>query len=52
VGLRIKSLPLTAEKVALELRGIRYDDVKGSYMGLCFMGDPQQYAFFAKGNPG
>ncbi|MBP7829400.1 MAG: xanthine dehydrogenase family protein molybdopterin-binding subunit [Kiritimatiellae bacterium] len=48
-GLRIKSLPLTAEKVALELRGLRYDDVKGETMGLCFMGDPQQYAFFAKG---
>ena len=48
VGVRLQSLPLTAEKVALELRGIRYDDVKGATMGLCFMGDPKQYAFFAK----
>jgi carbon-monoxide dehydrogenase large subunit len=45
VGLRIKSLPITAEKVALELRGIRYDDVKGSYMGLCFAGQPESYDF-------
>jgi carbon-monoxide dehydrogenase large subunit len=45
VGLRMKSLPITAEKVALELHGIRYDDVKGSYMGLCFAGEPDAYAF-------
>jgi carbon-monoxide dehydrogenase large subunit len=45
VGLRLKSLPITAEKVALELQGLRYDDVKGSYMGLCFVGKPEAYAF-------
>jgi carbon-monoxide dehydrogenase large subunit len=45
VGLRVKRLPITAEKVALELRGIRYDDVKGSYMGLCFAGQPEAYGF-------
>jgi carbon-monoxide dehydrogenase large subunit len=45
VGLRLKSLPITAEKVALELRGIRYDEVKGSYMGLCFAGQPEAYEF-------
>ena len=45
VGLRVKRLPITAEKVALELHGIRYDDVKGSYMGLCFAGQPDAYAF-------
>jgi carbon-monoxide dehydrogenase large subunit len=45
IGLRIKTLPITAEKVALELRGIRYDDVKGAYMGLCFAGQPDAYDF-------
>jgi CO/xanthine dehydrogenase Mo-binding subunit len=30
VGLRLKSLPITAEKAALELLGIRYNNVKGS----------------------
>jgi CO/xanthine dehydrogenase Mo-binding subunit len=45
VGLRVKRLPITAEKVALELRGIRYEDVKGSYMGLCFAGQPESYGF-------
>jgi carbon-monoxide dehydrogenase large subunit len=49
VGLRVKRLPITAEKVALELHGIRYDDVKGSYMGLCFAGQPESYAFRTTG---
>ena len=35
--------------VALELHGIRYDDVKGSYMGLCFSGQPAAYAFRTTG---
>jgi CO/xanthine dehydrogenase Mo-binding subunit len=48
-GLRMKSLPITAEKVALELRGIRYDEVKGSYMGLCFVGPPDAYDFRTTG---
>jgi carbon-monoxide dehydrogenase large subunit len=45
VGLRIKTLPITAEKVALTLRGIPYDDVKGSYKGFCFAGKAEAYAF-------
>ena len=45
VGLRLKRLPITAEKVALELNGIPYDNVKGSYMGLCFAGKPESYTF-------
>ena len=45
VGLRVKSLPITAEKVCLELHGIRYDDIKGNYMGFCFAGQPESYAF-------
>jgi carbon-monoxide dehydrogenase large subunit len=48
-GLRLKRLPLTAEKIALELRGISYEDVKGSYMGLCFKGSPDDYRFDIKG---
>ena len=48
VGLRIKRLPITAEKVALELSGISHDAVKGSYMGLCFAGQPEAYSFRTK----
>jgi carbon-monoxide dehydrogenase large subunit len=48
VGLRLKSLPITAEKVALELQGIAYDDVKGAYMGLCFAGHLDKYDFHTK----
>jgi CO/xanthine dehydrogenase Mo-binding subunit len=35
VGQRIRSMPITAEKVALALHGIQYEDVKGAYMGFC-----------------
>jgi len=45
VGLRIKALPITAEKVALALSHISYEDVKGSYMGFCFAGKADAYAF-------
>ncbi|MFH0880728.1 MAG: xanthine dehydrogenase family protein molybdopterin-binding subunit [Lentisphaerota bacterium] len=45
LGLRIKSLPLTAEKIALALRGIDYDSIKGETMGLCFAGNPDTYDF-------
>ncbi|HBA84463.1 MAG TPA: dehydrogenase [Verrucomicrobia bacterium] len=45
LGLRLKTLPLTAEKIALELNQISYDDVKGHYMGLCFLGKPNEYDF-------
>ena len=48
VGRRMKTMPITAEKVALELLGIRYDDVKGSTMGLCFAGHPDAYEFHTK----
>jgi CO/xanthine dehydrogenase Mo-binding subunit len=44
-GLRIKSMPITAEKIALALRGIDYEDVRGDYMGLCFKGRPEEYDF-------
>ena len=50
LGIRIKSMPLTAEKIALELNHIPYDDVKGHYIGLCFLGKPEAYEF--KTSPG
>ena len=45
LGVRMKSMPITAEKLALELKGIKYDDVKGATMGLCFSGDADKYSF-------
>jgi hypothetical protein len=41
-------MPLTAEKIALELQGVSYEDVKGSTMGLCFAGHPDAYKFHTK----
>jgi carbon-monoxide dehydrogenase large subunit len=48
VGRRMKTMPITAEKVALELQGVSYEDVKGSSMGLCFAGRPDAYKFHTK----
>jgi hypothetical protein len=48
LGRRIKTMPLTAEKICLELQGISYEDVKGSTMGLCFAGHPDAYQFHTK----
>jgi carbon-monoxide dehydrogenase large subunit len=48
LGRRIKTMPLTAEKIALELQGVSYEDVKGSTMGLCFAGHPDAYKFHTK----
>ncbi len=45
VGIRHKALPITAEKIALALDGVDYDEVKGNYMGLCYVGDPEDYDF-------
>lgn len=45
VGVRIKEMPLTAEKVLLAMKGIDFNDVKGQYMGLCFMDKPKNYRF-------
>ncbi len=45
VGIRLKGMPITAEKVALELNKIPYEDVKGAYMGLCFAGEAAKYPF-------
>jgi carbon-monoxide dehydrogenase large subunit len=46
-GVRLKTMPITAEKVALALNDIPYEDVKGAYMGLCFLGKPEKYKFRA-----
>lgn len=45
VGVRLKTMPLTAEKTALALHGIEYDDVKGDQLGFCFRGRPCDYPF-------
>ena len=45
VGVRVKTMPLTSEKVCLALRGIEYDDVKGDNLGFCFRGRPCDYPF-------
>lgn len=45
LGIRMKSMPITAEKLAMEMSGINYDAVKGKTMGLCFMGDVNKYKF-------
>ena len=50
VGLRMKTMPITAERIALALSGFPYEDVKGDYMGLCFKGEADKYKFHtAKG---
>lgn len=45
VGIRLHTMPLTAEKVALAMNGIDYENVKGSSMGFCFRGNPCDYPF-------
>ncbi|HUJ12101.1 MAG TPA: xanthine dehydrogenase family protein molybdopterin-binding subunit [Verrucomicrobiae bacterium] len=48
LGLRMKTLPITGEKVALALNGIDYEDVKGSTMGFCYVGHADTYKFHTK----
>ena len=50
IGIRLKTMPLTAEKVALALRGIDYDSVKGDTLGFCFRGKPCDYRFEVGGH--
>ena len=45
LGLRMKTLPITGEKVALALNGIDYENVKGSTMGFCYVGHADAYKF-------
>ncbi|MBZ5552079.1 MAG: xanthine dehydrogenase family protein molybdopterin-binding subunit [Acidobacteriia bacterium] len=49
VGLRLKALPITAERLALALAGIPFEDVKGAYMGFCFAGKADAYKFLTGG---
>lgn len=51
VGIRLKEMPLTAEKILLAMKGIDFNDVKGEYMGLCFMDKPKNYRFEVGGVP-
>ena len=51
-GLRIKILPLTAEKIALSLHGLDYESLKGTSMGFCYKGDPADYPFATGGCKG
>jgi len=48
LGIRVKALPITAERVVLALLDIPYEDVRGSYRGFCFTGKPDAYAFRAE----
>ncbi|MDR0994111.1 MAG: xanthine dehydrogenase family protein molybdopterin-binding subunit [Verrucomicrobiota bacterium] len=45
LGVRLKTMPLTAEKIALALKGIDYEEVKGDSLGFCFRGRPCDYPF-------
>jgi carbon-monoxide dehydrogenase large subunit len=45
VGVRLQTMPLTAEKVALALHEIDYEAVKGPSTGFCFRGHPRDYPF-------
>ena len=45
LGVRMKRMPITAEKLALEISGIKSEAVKGKTMGLCFMGEADKYKF-------
>jgi hypothetical protein len=45
VGVRINTMPITAEKLALVLLGIPYERVRGPYMGFGFSGKLDGYTF-------
>jgi carbon-monoxide dehydrogenase large subunit len=45
LDVRITTMPVTAEKVALALRGIDYEDVRGDTMGFCYAKRPGDYTF-------
>jgi carbon-monoxide dehydrogenase large subunit len=45
VGVRINTMPITAEKLALVLLGIPYERVTGPYTGFGFSGKLDAYAF-------
>lgn len=45
LGVRIKSMPLTAEKIALTVRGLDYESLKGDTRGFCHAGAAEGYDF-------
>ena len=44
-GIRVKSMPLTAEKIALTARGLDYESLKGDTRGFCHAGSAEGYDF-------
>ncbi len=49
-GIRIKTMPVIAEKIALAGLGVDYDSVKGNTMGFCYAKKPEDYQFHVAGN--
>ena len=45
LGIRLKSMPLTSEKVALAVRGLDYEALKGDTRGFCHTGGAEGYGF-------
>ena len=45
LGIRVKSMPLTAEKIALTVRGLDYESLKGDTRGFCHAGTAEGYDF-------
>jgi len=45
LGIRIKTMPVIAEKIALHALRIDYDDVKGNTMGFCYARKAADYNF-------
>ena len=45
LGVRLKSMPLTSEKVALAVRGLDYEALKGDTRGFCHTGGAEGYDF-------
>ena len=45
LGIRVKSMPLTAEKIALAARGLDYEALKGDTRGFCHAGAAEGYDF-------
>lgn len=45
LGIRVKSMPLTAEKIALTARGLDYESLKGDTRGFCHAGSAEGYDF-------
>ena len=49
LSIRIKTMPVIAEKVALAGIQVEYDAVKGNTMGFCYAKKPEDYPFHING---